>query len=116
MIGRTWWDHWLVWKARQKGAAVVDASERVTAIHQNHNYGYHPAGARAVWTDEQAAENYRLAGGRWHLFTIDDATHILRERGETANHGRFWAPYWRYLRPKCIPVWFALLDIRIERG
>jgi hypothetical protein len=110
VIGRIWWDHWLVWKARQQRAAVVDASEQVTAIHQNHNYGYHPAGARGVWTDEQAAENYRLAGGRWHLFTIDDATHILRERGEAANPGRFWAPYWRYLRPKCIPIWFAILD------
>jgi hypothetical protein len=110
VIGRIWWDHWLVWKALRQGAAVVDASEQVTAIHQNHNYGYHPAGARGVWTDEQAGKNYRLAGGRWHLFTIDDATHILRERGETANPGRFWAPYWRYLRPKIIPIWFALLD------
>src|ERR1700693_2609544 len=26
VIGRIWWDHWLVWKARQQGAAVVDAS------------------------------------------------------------------------------------------
>jgi hypothetical protein len=77
VIGRIWWDHWLVWKARQQGAAVVEASEQVTAVHQNHNYGYHPAGARGVWTDEQAAENYRLAGGRWHLYTINDATHIL---------------------------------------
>ena len=110
VIGRIWWDHWLVWKARQQGAAVVDASELVTAVHQNHTYGYHPAGARGVWTDEQAAENYRLAGGRWHLFTIDDATHILREHGEATNPGRFWAPYWRYLRPRCIPIWFAILD------
>jgi hypothetical protein len=88
VIGRVWWDHWLVWKARQLGAAVVDASDQVTAIHQNHNYGYHPAGARGVWTDEQAAENYRLAGGRWHLFTIDDATHILRDRGECTSLAR----------------------------
>jgi hypothetical protein len=61
VIGRIWWDHWLVWKARQQG-------------------------------------------------TIDDATHILRERGEAANPGRLWASYWRYLRPKCIPFWFAILD------
>jgi len=32
--------------------------------------------------------------------TIDDATHIFRERGEAANPGRLWAPYWCYLRPK----------------
>jgi hypothetical protein len=34
VIGRIWWDHWLVWKACQQGAAVVDASDEVTAIHR----------------------------------------------------------------------------------
>ncbi len=111
VIGRVWWDHWLVWKAREQGAEVVDASEVVTAIHQNHGYGYHPQGARGVWSDEQAAENYRLAGGRWHLQTIDDATHILGVDGERANWKRVWAPYWRYARPKVAPAWFALLDL-----
>jgi hypothetical protein len=111
VIGRVWWDHWLVRKAREEGAAVVDASEVVTAIHQNHDYGYHPAGARGVWTDEQARENYRLAGGRWHLLTIDDATHILGADGERGNWRRWWAPYWRVARPKVAPAWFALLDL-----
>jgi hypothetical protein len=110
VIGRVWWDHWLVWKAREEGAAVVDASEVVTAIHQNHDYGYHPAGAKGVWTDEQAQENYRLAGGRWHLRTIEDATHILGAKGERVNLRRLWAPYWRYARPKVAPAWYALLD------
>jgi hypothetical protein len=110
VIGRIWWDHWLVWKAREAGAAVVDASEVVTAIHQNHDYGYHPAGAEGVWTDEQAKENYRLAGGRWHLRTIDDATHILGAEGERGNLRRLWAAYWRYARPRVVPAWFALLD------
>jgi hypothetical protein len=111
VVGRVWWDHWLVWKAREEGAAVVDASEVVTAIHQNHDYGYHPAGAKGVWTDEQARENYELAGGRWRLLTIDDATHILSANGERGNPRRLWAPYWRYLRPKVAPGWFALLDL-----
>ena len=110
VIGRVWWDHWLVWKARGEGAAVVDASEVVTAIHQNHDYGYHPAGAKGVWTDEQAKENWELAGGRWHLKTIDDATLILSADGERGNLRRLWAPYWRYARPKVAPAWFALVD------
>ena len=110
VIGRVWWDHWLVWKAREEGAAVVDASEVVTAIHQNHDYGYHPAGAKGVWTDEQAQENYRLAGGRWHLLTIDDATHVLSADRERRNLRRLWAPYWRYARPKVTPAWFALMN------
>jgi hypothetical protein len=111
VIGRVWWDHWLVWKARTEGAAIVDVSEVVTAIHQNHDYAYHPAGAAGVWTDEQAKENYRLAGGRWHLRTIDDATHILGAERERGNVRRLWAPYWRYARPRVVPAWFALLDL-----
>lgn len=111
VIGRVWWDHWLVWKARAEGAAVVDVSEVVTAIHQNHDYAYHPAGAAGVWTDEQAKENYKLAGGRWHLRTIDDATHLLGAEGERRNLRRLWAPYWRYARPRVVPAWFALLDL-----
>jgi hypothetical protein len=111
VIGRVWWDHWLVWKARKENAAIVDASEVVTAVHQNHDYGYHPVGAKGVWTDEQAKENYELAGGRWHLLTIDDATHILGPHGERCNLRRLWAPYWRYLRPKVVPAWFAVLDL-----
>ena len=111
VIGRVWWDHWLVWKAREEGVAVVDASDVVTAIHQNHDYAYHPAGAKGVWTDGQAEENYRLAGGRWHLLTIDDATHILSANGERRNLRRLWTPYWRFARPKVVPAWFALLDL-----
>jgi hypothetical protein len=110
VVGRVWWDHWLVWKARKVGADVVDASRQVTAIHQNHNYGYHPAGAQGVWNDEQAQRNFALAGGRRHLFTIEDATHILTASGERGNLWRFWAPYWRHLRPKIVPTWFAILD------
>ncbi|HEY6128540.1 MAG TPA: hypothetical protein VIW23_10195 [Candidatus Acidoferrum sp.] len=77
VIGRVFWDQWLVWKARELGGAVVDASEAVMAIHQNHDYGYHPAGKTGVWTDELSQRNHDLAGGRWHLRTIDDATHVL---------------------------------------
>ena len=63
VIGRVYWDQWLVWKAREMGAVVVDASEAVLAVHQNHDYGYHPAGKTGVWTDELARRNYELAGG-----------------------------------------------------
>jgi hypothetical protein len=109
VVGRIWWDHWLVWKARQLGD-VVDVSQLVTAIHQNHGYGYHPAGASGVWKDVQAKRNEELAGGRWHLYTIADATHILGPEGERVNYARMWAPCWRYLRPKVVPIWFGLLN------
>jgi len=111
VIGRVWWDHWLVWKARMESAAIVDVSPVVTAIHQNHDYGYHPAGAKGVWTDEQAARNWNNAGGRWHLFTIDDATHVLDSAGFHRNWRAAFAPYSRNFGPFFNPYWFKLLDV-----
>src|ERR1700676_154240 len=110
VVGRIWWDHWLGWKARKMRGHVVDAAEVVAAVHQNHGYEYHAAGVQGVWGDAQAKRNYELAGGHWHLHTIADATHILDANGERANYRRWWAPYWRYLRPQIAPVWFAVLN------
>src|SRR2546423_4674620 len=81
VIGRVHWDQWLVWKAKNERAAVIDASEAVMAIHQNHDYGYHAAGKSGVWTDEFPQRNYRLAGGSWHFRTIDGSTRLLRPHG-----------------------------------
>ena len=110
VIGRVWWDHWLVWKARMESAAIVDVSPLVTAVHQNHGYGYHPAGAKGVWTDEQAMRNWNNAGGRWHLFTIDDATHIVDSNGIRRNWKAAILPCYRYLAPYLNPYWFKLMD------
>lgn len=111
VIGRIWWDHWLVWKARQERADVVDVTSAAICVHQNHNYGYHPSGVKGVHTDAQAKRNLELAGNGKHLLTIDDATHILGRTRERVNWGRFWAPTWRVLRPKVVPFWFAFLRV-----
>jgi len=44
VIGRPGWDNWLLWFAHSSGAALIDASSVVCAVHQNHDYGYHPDG------------------------------------------------------------------------
>jgi hypothetical protein len=35
VVGRSWWDHWLVWKALCRHAAVIDCPSAVVAVHQN---------------------------------------------------------------------------------
>ena len=111
VIGRVYWDQWLVWKAMQEGAAVVDASQAVTAIHQNHDYGYHPAGKAGVWTDALSQRNYELAGGRWHLRTIEDATQVLgREGSLRENPGRAARAGARVLRTVRDAAWMAAMD------
>jgi hypothetical protein len=85
VIGRPSWDNWLLWKARESGAAVVDASLAVLAVHQNHDYSYHPDGEAGVWSGKEAIRNYELAGGWRHLYTVENATHKITERGLRRN-------------------------------
>jgi hypothetical protein len=109
VIGRIWWDHWLIWRARSLKALVVDATLTVRAVHQNHDYSYHPAGATGVWQDEQARRNYELAGGKWHLYTIDDSTHRLTPAGLKRKMWYPLAPLRRALRPYVAPTWYKFL-------
>src|SRR5258707_10425545 len=75
VIGRPGWDNWLLWYPLSERVPVVDASGAVMAVHQNHDYGYHPEGEKGVWEGEEARENYRLHEGKFR--TLADATHVV---------------------------------------
>jgi hypothetical protein len=92
VIGRIYWDHWLVGRALGSGAAVVDVSEVVCAIHQNHDYGYHPQGFAGVWQDEEAQRNRELMLKDTRPATIEDARFRLTEKGVVANRMAWLAP------------------------
>ena len=55
------------------------------AVHQNHDYSYHPDGFLGTLNGEEAMENKRLAGGKWHIYTMLEATHRLEAGGEKRN-------------------------------
>jgi len=80
-IGRTAWDNWLVYQARVLGAAVIDATQVIMAVHPNHGYAHIPDGREGAWKGPEAKRNLELAGGSEHVFTIEDATHILTPVG-----------------------------------
>ncbi|MGC1483806.1 MAG: hypothetical protein WA789_08435 [Candidatus Acidiferrum sp.] len=119
VVGRVFWDNWTVWNALDRKKPVVDASQAVLAVHQNHDYGHHPQGKDGVWRGEEAGANYKLAGGWRHLRTIADATEALRTEGLKPNTTRYWSAAKRYLRQAgrialyniWHPVWFFLLRI-----
>jgi hypothetical protein len=92
VIGRNHWDQWLVWKPAAEGLPVVDASQAVCAVHQNHDYAYHPQGMAGVWNDEATRANFRAAG-RWpHLHTIEDANYSLGPKGIRGKRFYWLAP------------------------
>ncbi len=118
VVGRIWWDHWMVWKALAQGSAVVDVSEVVCAVHQNHDYSHVPEGWQSVANDEDARRNLEAAGGHAHLRTIEDATFRLTADGIVPNRFHWLGPAKRRVRAAGKAVgrfmrtrlWHPLLD------
>jgi|SRR5712664_1295326 len=119
VVGRVYWDNWMVWKALEDEYPVVDASPVVMAVHQNHDYSHHPQGKQGVWGDAEAKRNLDWAGGPGRLRSIGDATLVLRAGGLKKNRRRGWVSFkrragaaWRMVLCNCWhPVWFFLLDL-----
>jgi len=80
-IGRTRYDNWLIWRAAQDGAAVVDASAFVKVIHQNHDYG-HVDGLIKAWEGTEAKRAEQLLGHWSHYHSISHARYMLAPSGE----------------------------------
>lgn len=108
VVGRSYWDHWLVSKALDRGSAVLNVSHVVVPVHQNHSYGYHPGGKWGTHTDTLALRNLELAGGLSRLKTIDDATHLLTLGGVSRNKVAWLGPWKRRWRRFANPVHEAL--------
>jgi hypothetical protein len=85
-IGRACFDNWLVWKARQVGI-VVDATHDVHAVHQPHGYAHVPGGMDEAYYGDEATRNLELAGGKGRLYTLHDASHVLRDGKLRRNLG-----------------------------
>lgn len=80
-VGRIAWDNWLIYRARDKGSMVIDATEKVMAVHQNHDYAHISCNAGDGWEGPEAERNRQLVGGLEHIFGIYDATHKLTRNG-----------------------------------
>lgn len=74
-IGRAAWDNWLIYRARFLRIPVIDATEVVTAVHQNHGYEHLSKSAEGPWKGPERNRNLELAGG--HAFILRDANRVL---------------------------------------
>jgi hypothetical protein len=78
-VGRTAWDNWFIYQARKSQASIIDATEAVMAVHQNH--AYNPAllkhDGRGDWRGPEVPRNMELAGRFAVNYNIDDATRVL---------------------------------------
>lgn len=70
-VGRGHWDSWMVYHAHQLKIPVIDATNAITAIHQNHDYRHLSVNRGMVYVKgEEAKQNAKLAGG---MHVIDGA-------------------------------------------
>lgn len=103
VVGRSYWDHWLVWKALFLGVPVVDCSRFLVAVHQNHGYTYHPEGKQGTNEDVLAQRNMQLCANGKHLRSMHDATHAMTRSGRI-----IWTPLRRQ--------WNTLCELRHKQG
>ena len=111
VIGRPGWDNWLVWHARHSGACVVDATAVVQAVHQNHDYSYHPDGEAGVWQGEEARQNYALLQKGRCFATMENATHRLTPNGLRPNYYHWVVQARRKATALRNALWFGALRV-----
>lgn len=111
VIGRPGWDNWLLWKARASGAKVIDASATVVAVHQNHDYSYHPDGEAGVWQGEEAQKNYLLLENGRYFRTIENANFRLTTAGFERNSRHWVVLADRAIKKMINAFWFGALTL-----
>ncbi len=95
-VGRAGWDNWMIFFARWQGWEVVDATQAVRIVHQNHDYSHLPGG-QPHYRLPESGENVRLAGGKRAIFHLEDASSRLSPDGRLQPIPRTWKRFTREL-------------------
>jgi hypothetical protein len=93
IAGRSAWDNWMIYEARQRGWCAVDASDTLRVIHQNHDYSHLPNN-QPPYRLPETAENIRLAGGDASIFFLRDCNYHLIH-GRLQHPKMTWQRFWR---------------------
>jgi hypothetical protein len=95
-IGRPRWDNYFLFRCRELGYPLIDATCMVTAVHQNHDYAHVPGGTGPphLSFSPEADANIKLLGDERRRFDIFDATHKLtKSRLQRTTGSEYWRRY-----------------------
>jgi len=113
-IGRAGWDNWFIYKARAEKWDVIDATQDVMIVHQNHDYR-HLAGGQIHYSAPETKKNVAMAGGVAETrYTIVDSNFQLRDGKilrPRPTSKRFWRGVELFLRKAL----FFLPEDKVER-
>jgi len=74
------WDNCFIYRFKKLGIPIIDATEVITVIHQNHektSLGI----TRSIWREKEGKEEIRLAGGFYSMCTLREADLVLTAEG-----------------------------------
>lgn len=80
-VGRPFWDNWLIFNAKEYKCPIIDATNYVMAVHQNHGYEHVPSKYGGnLWEGAEADINETLCDGK--VLRLEDADYFLDHSGE----------------------------------
>lgn len=106
-VGRGRCDSALIYQARKLGMPVIDGTEAVTCVHQNHGYAHHPGNTPGVFKGPEALRNHELLGGDEYILTSLNATHRLTPSGLRRQFD--WYPPYLLRRLAALPALYKPL-------
>ena len=80
-VGRPGWDTWLIYNMRSRRIPVIDATEAITVVHQNHDYSHSKFGEKKRVGGPEWKKNIEIAGGLTNMLTLRDADWVLSKNG-----------------------------------
>jgi len=86
-LGRAGWDNWMIYAGRAAQVPVIDATERITIIHQEHDYNHLPDG-QSHYRLPESQDNVQMGGGIETKFNLRQCSHRLEEGGLVLNRPR----------------------------
>ena len=119
-IGRSGYDNWLLWKAEDSGARLIDVTSHCTVVHQRHDYS-HDKGATAVFNGADAqraralvghwSRYYGVAHARWRMTAEGEIVPARELRYRLARPRRALAHGLRFT----VPLRRRIIDLRLSR-
>ena len=75
-VGRPGYDNWIIWHARRRLIPVIDLSDEIKVIHQNHHFKFHNlVDDPKIFIEEDGARNRELIGE--NTLNLSDANFFL---------------------------------------
>ena len=78
-VGRPGWDTWLIYDMRFKRVPVINATNVINVVHQNHDFSHSKFGEKKRVCGPEWQKNIEIAGGLTNMLTLRDADWILGE-------------------------------------